>query len=209
MSTRSAVEFAAFVAKNGPGPMRVMQSQWRTDRTLIEMAKIVMMKSGGRAEEYINHYMDGTGTPKYFMASQLLNEDSGVSRGFINAINNEAKKSRMKPGQKGRYWVKQEYYTNKDWWMALGSFPLDWVYMGERQSNGTTMLELTISGKNEYKWHPDEDRETKLVHQAADRLRHPQTNVLDILQPTQPAANFWMYATPCTYLVPYSGAYAY
>lgn len=199
LSNKQLVEFSKFAIDHS----NPLQSEWRKDRALLELAKFATMENGGRAQEYLNHYLEGSGTPKYFKASDLLSEDPNVAQVLASAVSLEAAKAPLKPGQTGIVGLRQRDISVLDWKLALGSFPLKWTYIATRATNGVTLLELTVKGSNEYKWHPDDSkRDTQVLHQAAARLQKPKTNLLDVLQNTKPAKDFWMFATESRYFVP-------
>lgn len=194
---RDMVETARTVVDYGSGPFSFMKSDWRKDREMAELAKFVALPSGGRAEEYFDHYLSGAGTPKTFSAVQFIEQNDGVYRKFSEAVLQLFNTNSLRIGQKGVVGLRQKDVTTEDWKMAVGSFPLEWTYQGARTlSGGDLELVFTVEGGNEYKWYPDDaKRESQLLHQAMDRLRQPKTNALDFLQYKAPARNFWMYAT--------------
>lgn len=201
MTMRDMVKTARTVVDYGSGPFSFMKSDWRKDREMAELARLVALPSGGRAEEYFDHYLSGAGTSKTFSAVQLIEENAGIHEQFSLAIQALFYANNLHIGQTGIVSIRQKDVTNYDWRMAIGSFPLAWRYRGANTlRDGNLELIFTVEGSNEYKWDPDDaDRETQLLHQAMDRLRQPKTNALDFLQYKTPARNFWMYATPGEY----------
>lgn len=197
MTTRDMVKSARTVVDYGSGPFSFMKSDWRKDREMAELARLVALPSGGRAEEYFDHYLSGAGTPKTFSAVQFIDQNDGVSRRFSREILQFFNANNLRNGQTGVIGFGQQDVTTYDWKMATGSFPIKWTYLGARTlSDGDLELVFSVEGSNEYKWYPDDaKRETQLLHQAMDRLRQPRTNALDFLQYKTPARNFWMYAT--------------
>lgn len=171
---------------------------WKTgsksdgDAAALNLAKTIMMKPNGRAAEYLDHFLKGSGETKTFEAAHLLAAEPGIrSRVYSEILRKDLG---IKVGSERRptsvdpvITIFQKNYIDQDWWFALGTFGFDWDVIGRAKDR----FFVKIAGKNEYKWHPEEDRITKELHQAGDRL------VKD-----GKAKNFWIVANPAVLSIP-------
>ncbi|MDQ0457390.1 hypothetical protein [Rhizobium paknamense] len=154
-----------------------------SDLQIMTLAKARTMDKGGRAEHYLNHYLEGSGEPIYFSLRTLMDEDPGVRARIISTINalrragegdgrNAAILSSVPKA--GQIPIPQTVFQNHDWQFATGSLNVNWRFIEEINRNGTKMMKVELWTTNIYRWHPTEGRRTQCVHQAAVNLQHPQ-----------------------------------
>lgn len=58
-----------------------------SDLQIMTLAKARTMDKGGRAEQFLNHYLAGSGEPIHFSLRTLMEEDPGVRARIFGAIN--------------------------------------------------------------------------------------------------------------------------
>lgn len=156
-------------------------SQSQKDRFRLELAKHCAMKPNGLAAQYLEHFLDGSGTPKTFSTQQLVNQDNGVSQRLngevyrrsleIKTLREKCEDSRMsltKAAQKDRdvITIFQKNFRIRDWQLALGTFAFNWEVIQESEKQ----LRVRVWGENTYTWHPNSKRITQFLHQAGSRL---------------------------------------
>jgi hypothetical protein len=157
-----------------------------SDKAALELAKFISMRPNGRAAAFLDHFIKGSGADVHFKMKDLWHDDPSVRVRIELEI--LRKMSNIKVGTERHNWcydpcvtLFQKNFSNRDWWYALGSFDVDWAIVRSDQHFHTILL----SGKNEYKWHPEETRITQCLHQAGDRLARAGS-----------AKNFWMISDP-------------
>ena len=137
-----------------------------TDRWTLEVAEWATMKPGGRAAEFLNHYLSGSGTDIPVDISTLLREDAGVlmtvEREISSQINRPMCPTFVVP-------LPQRVFTNPDWQYATGSINMHWKRLPMLVSSDRVTVELSF--RNQYRWHPKERRISQCVHQAAEDLK--------------------------------------
>lgn len=150
------------------------------NRKIMELAKKLTMKPGGRAEEYLDHFLDGSGNDKHFMIQTLIAEDSAVSTRLatecvrrclgLKTWREQRRSARMTPDPDLNKYITifQKTYANRDWAFALGTFNFEYALVNV--SDDAKRIFVRLSGDNTYRWHPEENRITKFIHQAADSL---------------------------------------
>ena len=153
------------------------------DRFFLELAKRIRMEPGGRAEEYLDHFLLGSGKSKNFDIGELIASDKGVSNRLqsevvrrvlnIRTIREKDQDQRMTltaaAAQDRRViTIFQKNYENTDWQLSLGTFPFTWEVIG--MSTDKRFIIVTIGGQNTYKWHPSDQRITQFLHRAGHRL---------------------------------------
>jgi hypothetical protein len=62
----------------------------------------------------------------------------------------------------------QRNYSTLEWWGALGTYNISWEVVG--RSGAKDRLFVKLSGDGEYRWHPQDNRSTKALHQMGHRL---------------------------------------
>jgi len=184
----------------GDSSLLVTQSQ--QDRVLLEIAKEFKLKGLPRAQEYLEHFLDATGKDKHFPCALLLKEDDAVRTFVVNEICAllRGKRPRQLKGNMpvdpasekykkaySRIPVPQITFSNMDWRYATGSFVFDWERVAPYSDSHSI---VRIWGRDLYQWHPGESRASQLAHQAGERLVRGGW-----------AANFWMIADPCSYII--------
>jgi hypothetical protein len=127
------------------------------DPWTLQVAKMATMKKNGHAAEYLEHYLDGKGDVDVDI-KLLFKEDPVLKKYVVETIQNEIKQGK----KKGVVPINQFKYGNQDWQYALGSININWT----ATKNGAE-----VSFNNRYRWHPNENRVTKCVHEAAHRLK--------------------------------------
>ena len=142
------------------------------DRWTLEVAQWATMRPGGKAEEFLKHYLRGTGLDKAVSIHQLLQEDSGVRRTVEEEIKRQLSRTSTEGGIVP---IPQRMFANQDWRYATGSLNMRWKRVPKSVASGQIVVELSF--RNEYRWHPKEYRISQCVHQAADNLK--QTGARD------------------------------
>ncbi|MFT4134173.1 hypothetical protein [Labrys sp. (in: a-proteobacteria)] len=158
-----------------------------SDLKIMTLAKEQKMRPGGRAQQYLDHYLQGSGTPMPFSVRTLLNEDPGVRGCIFREVNASIMTAEVRKqgsvGLTGSVAVKQFYFQNIDWQYATGALNVQWQCMGEEVRNGTRVLLVDVWCQNLYRWHPGAGRATDCVHRAAVNLQAPQPETRLVLQP--------------------------
>jgi hypothetical protein len=150
-----------------------------TDRRTLEVAEWATMRPGGRAEEFLHYYLAGSGFDKSVDIPTLLREDDGVRQTVEREISAQLKRP-MTP--MGVVPLPQPVFSNRDWRYATGSLNMNWKQIPMSLPNGQIAVELSF--RNQYRWHPNEQRITQCVHQAAENLKQ------------KGAKDFWMVGHP-------------
>ena len=181
----------------------VDSSRDERDRFFLKLAIRIRMQPGGRAEEYLNHFLSGDGSPKYFDIGDLIATDKGVANRLqsevvrrvlkIKTVRELREDNRMSltpeaAQDRNVITIFQKNYENTDWQLCLGTFPFTWDIIG--MSDGKESIIVSIGGKNKYKWHPNDKRITRFLHEAGYRLAA-----------SGDARNFDMVAKPLVYKV--------
>lgn len=132
----------------------------------LEAARRGTMAPGGRASQFVDHYLDGKGADLHVDLRSLLVEDEGVRKRLASAI---------KVAPRGCVFVRQSDYQSHDWQFALGGIDrMDYEVDPVAQT-------VHVSFRDRYQWHPeDKARPSNCVHIAAVELK------------TGGAADFWM-----------------
>ncbi len=133
------------------------------DETTLQIAKWWEMEPNGRAAEFLNHYLGGTGSTKIVPLQNLLKDD----RKLASYVTEEIRHKIPNKIASGTVPVAQTRYSSKDWKFALGSININWTL----QSQTKTSAMISLGFRNEYRWHPKADRISQCVHQAADDLK--------------------------------------
>lgn len=158
-----------------------------SDLQIMTLAKEKKMRRGGRAEHYLDHYLQGSGTPMQFSVRTLLDEDPGVRGRVFREINAAvlaaAAKKLASASLSGIVAVGQPNFQNIDWQYATGALNIQWQCAGEEVRNGAVVLIVDVWCRNLYRWHPGAGRVTDCVHRAAANLQNPQPETRLVLQP--------------------------
>jgi hypothetical protein len=177
-------------------------TQDQKDAALLRLGEVVKLRGLKRAKEYLEHFLSGSGKEKHFRCDELFKDDQSV-RSFvmseiarllrgnrprgINANLSVDPNSQHYKKAYSRIPVPQTSFSAIDWRYAVGSFVFDWE---EVQACSETRWIVKIWGKDLYQWHSGDNRPSKRVHEAGERLVK-----------SGKAANFWMVADPCTFIL--------
>lgn len=136
----------------------------------------------GRAMKHMLHFLSGSGQSQEISLSALLKEDAGVRARIegetvrrangIQTLREIDEKQRMslKHGAiDPSITLFQKNFAVDDWCGALGTFALDWSLIA-CPARKSSPLVVQLSGKNEYRWHPGDERLTRRLHQFAQEL---------------------------------------
>jgi hypothetical protein len=149
--------------------------------TLKDVGEIMFGRSG-LAVEYLNHFLGGTGTEKFFKLSQLLDYNPTIkervyaeaARRVLNVKTAAESRMSLKEGKSYLHGldpcitIYQTNYDDVQWWGALGTFRVNITHpvRNEKRDSFTFLLE----GDDEYKWAPDENRPSQTIHRIAQSL---------------------------------------
>lgn len=135
----------------------------------LEAARHETMLPGGRASQFLDHYLNGKGAKGADLQVDLrplLLDDEGVRKRLASA---------MKVSPRGCVFVRQSDYDSHDWQFALGGIDrMDYEVDPTAQT-------VHLWFKDRYQWHPeDKTRPSNCVHIAAVELK------------SSGAADYWM-----------------
>lgn len=139
-----------------------------TDQTTLDIAQAATMKSGGRAEKFLQHYLEGSEKDLKVDIQKLLREDRGVRKTIENFITSTINKP-FTPAPSSKIPLPQYVFKSSDWKYATGSINMRWKMIPATMIDKRIAVQLSF--KNQYRWHPNENRITKCVHQAAENLK--------------------------------------
>lgn len=156
------------------------------DAGLMQFARATKLYGNPRAQEYLSHYLNGTGTPKSFALWDLLG-DAGA-KAVVGRFLKAAPQTCMLPV----ITIRQRDYEQNDWRNALGTYFIYFIEVGHQKNRyGRATRHVLAWGEDTYRWHPDDSRRiSQCVHQAAERLRGTKVTG------TQRAAEFKMITPP-------------
>jgi hypothetical protein len=164
-------------AYRAAGAMSGHSETW-SDLKIATLARDTQMKPGGRADRYLNHYLEGSGEPIQFSLLEMFKDAENVRAVVIKKINKDALDAEGKRtpiiGMVGNVPVPQVEINYKDWRYATGSINIQYKILNETIRNGAALLEVEIWCVNIYRWHPEADRNTQCVHRSLDRLKNPR-----------------------------------
>lgn len=162
----------------------------------------VIFPPNGQAVRHLDHFLGNSGNPIDIDLNDLLKDPNVFKRLNDEIVRRSLKFSTIvEKSLEGTGLVDdlseitifQNTYANKDWKNALGTFSFKFQVVKvpsiPEKIEGTIVVKLWAS--NEYRWYPDEDRISKIVHQFADELVQ-----------LKKSASFSMNITPRYYLVP-------
>ena len=124
-----------------------------------------------RAATHLWHYLRGGGAMKEVSTRELLESDVRVRRVFLSAVRAALEKGITSSAVP----IPQWQFSRFDWRCAVGSISLYW----QREEDG-----IRTWFRDPYRWHPDSNRPTRLLHRIAERLKR------------RGAADYWMAGTP-------------
>ena len=113
-------------------------SQNQSDRALFKLAEYVTMSPDGRAAQFLEHFLSGSGKTIKFDCKTLLKEDSGVRQRVTSEI---IKRIKANPSLlTAKYCggdlcmpIRQSDFSVLDWKYALGSFPIEWSVIATKK----------------------------------------------------------------------------
>jgi hypothetical protein len=132
----------------------------------LDAARHGTMIPGGRASQFLDHYLDGKGADLQVDVRRLLLEDEGVRKRLASV---------MKVSARGCVFIRQSDYSSHDWKFALGGIDrMDYEVDPAAQT-------VHLWFRDRYQWHPeDKARPSNCIHIAAVELK------------SSGAADFWM-----------------
>ena len=157
------------------------------DMRLVELARKFAMSRRGHAEQHLDHYLRGQGRTKEVSIELLLEEDQGVRQAVVMGVI-MGLASKLNGGVIA---LPQNYFRNEDWQFATGGINMAWQLIMDFKDRAEALVELSFT--NRYRWHPDEDRWSQPVHQAAEHLKQ------------RGASDYMMAGRPYILAVPYLG----
>ena len=138
-----------------------------SDRWTLEVARKATMSRNGHASAHLDYYLGGKGGTLTVDLAQLIAEDEGVRK----KLNVEIMNKMLDGKSEGTVSIPQVTYTNKDWLYAIGGMNINW-----RSGPPLAQDKVRVGFRNTYRWHPNDDRITQCVHQAAVRLQSDGAN---------------------------------
>ena len=130
------------------------------------------MKNEGRAAEYLDHFLDESGTKKYFEVNELLAAEKDIRERVTFEIVRKMSGAKIGSEKVTSFdpvvTLFQKNSLDQDWWFALGSFGLQWTRINSSSNDDRVFVK--VHGKNEYRWYPEAKRITQCLHEAAGRL---------------------------------------
>ncbi|XUY27785.1 hypothetical protein RMR21_005355 [Agrobacterium sp. rho-8.1] len=76
----------------------------------------------------------------------------------------------------GHVEVKQTMFANNDWKNTTGGLSLLWIYLGSSGTGVYKQHRVSAFCLKRYKWHPQERRDTQLLHIASENAKAPSTD---------------------------------
>jgi hypothetical protein len=196
LATELAYQVVNYDVKKG----EVTQDQ--KDSALLRLAEVIKLRGLPRSKEYLEHFLAGSGKEKHFPCEKLFKDDQ-IVRGFVMSEISRLLRGNRPRGIKpnlsvdpnseaykkaySRIPVPQASFSAPDWRYATGSFVFGWE---EVQACSEACWIVKVWGKDLYQWHASENRASKRVHEAGDRLVR-----------SGKAANFWIIADPSTFIL--------
>lgn len=162
----------------------IEQGKSRNDGLANVLIQAVDARYGphGRAMKHMRHFLSGKGTEVTFALTDLLTEDKGaaarVSGEVLRRANDIMTVSEVRNTQKPMtpkhkidpvITLFQKTFAVEDWAGALGTFPITWELIA-CPAKKTSPLTVLLRGENEYRWHPNDERLTRKLHQFAQEL---------------------------------------
>ena len=122
------------------------------------------------ASLHLVHYLDGSGAP-------FVEDLRGLFAANPRALTRVAQQVRDQGGNSGSLTgltsetavIRQRDYDSEDWRLSLGNVDRIDFELGEERADGQTAV--TLSLRDPYQWHPDEDRGDKCLHQTMERQK--------------------------------------
>lgn len=142
----------------------------------------MMFGNKGMAVDYLNLFIEGKNEAQNFDLKNLLKDnptikdrvDNEVRRRILGVKTAYEKRATLREGVN---WlggldpcitVFQKNYDHVQWWGALGTFQIKIAHPSHSVGQGKTTV--TVYGEDVYKWAPEENRPSQIIHQMADKL---------------------------------------
>lgn len=149
--------------------------------TLRDVGEIMFGKSG-MAIDYIDHFLGKSGQEKSFPLADLLAANPTIEKRVImeskrralNVKTNTGSRMSLKEGKSYLsgldpcITVFQKNYDDVQWWGALGTFQVRMSHPVYNQDRD--VFSFILTGDDEYRWAPDEDRPSQTIHKIAQKL---------------------------------------
>jgi hypothetical protein len=153
------------------------------DLEMAIIARETQLRGKTMALEFYDHFLSARGTTKYVDINKLLSDNDYIKSQVNYRIRQRLNDGLLDGSNDMDVDLLQAWYTNEDWWFALGAIELQW-----RKIDNNT---VELSFENIYRWHPGANRPTQTLHIALDRLTQHGL-----------AQNFLMIGRPTIYVVP-------
>jgi hypothetical protein len=147
------------------------------DEAVLEVTRDLALS--GRARLHFDHYLQGSGESMPIDVTDLVRRDDGVRERMVDEIQRIGKKQVTGPpsGFAGSFTIHQGDYAITEHQFAYGTVDVNFdVDDSEeaREINSTSpehtaMISVNLFGI--YDWHPQENRPTKCIHAAAERMK--------------------------------------
>jgi len=138
-----------------------------TDQQTLAIAKWWEMQPNGQAAKHLDYYLSGKAGTVTVDLEQLLRQDSGVREWLQKDIRAKLAAKQLQGTTK----IPQLVYRDRDWQYAIGGMNLNWEVRPPTAAPRYKAASVRVYFTNNYRWHPNEDRITQCIHQAAERLK--------------------------------------
>ena len=153
------------------------------DLEMAIIARETQLRGKPMALEFYDHFLSSRGSTKYVDINKLLSDNDYIKSQVNYRIRQRLNDGLVDGSNDMDVDLLQAWYTNEDWWFALGAIELQW-----RKIDNNT---VELSFENIYRWHPEANRPTQTLHIALDRLTQYGL-----------ARNFLMVGRPTIYVIP-------
>jgi hypothetical protein len=143
----------------------------------------------GNAMRHMDHFLSAKGTSVSISLARIMQEDVGVRTRIEGEVWRRAnglktysdvqfehdrvrmstKRGNDNPVIDPIITLFQQTYAIEDWSGALGTYPIRWEAIACPASTSAPLL-TRLTGSNRYRWHPEEGRPTRRLHQFASDL---------------------------------------
>lgn len=127
------------------------------DRVFLTIVKYLAFWKKPLGRKFFSHFLKGTGSTLSFKTINLLNHDDN----FRSFVCWHILRSCQKDVTKSQVTIPQWVYSNQDHRFAFGTLTVFWEREGQK---------VHLWFESRYRWHPDQERITRPVHQAASNL---------------------------------------
>jgi Domain of unknown function (DUF4157) len=151
------------------------------DEAILEIARSASMASGGLASKHLDHYLRGSGADYAEDLREILRSDTGVRNKLTLAIIEAGKQQpadHPATGLDGHAVIDQADYSVREYQLSFGAIGRMNFWVDDspdaraynREAGGKIGL-VQVNFRDLYQWHPDAQRKTKCIHEAAVRLK--------------------------------------